>query len=35
MTDEDEEDEFTCPVCGETFDTEQDRDEHLMQNHPD
>lgn len=29
------EDEFACPVCGETFDTEEDRDEHLVHKHPD
>lgn len=26
---------FDCPVCGETFDTEAERDKHLTQNHPD
>lgn len=26
---------FECPVCGETFDNEADRDEHLEQSHPD
>jgi uncharacterized C2H2 Zn-finger protein len=28
-------DRFECPVCGDTFDTEADRDKHLTQNHPD
>jgi len=28
-------DEFECPVCGETFDNEEERDEHLVQRHPD
>lgn len=27
--------EFECPVCGETFDSEADRDDHLEQVHPD
>lgn len=27
--------EFECPVCGETFDSEEERDEHLAQTHPD
>lgn len=27
--------EFECPVCGETFDSEEERDEHLVQMHPD
>jgi len=36
MSTEDEaDDEFECPVCGDTFKTEADRDEHLEQNHPD
>lgn len=26
---------FECPVCGETFDSEAERDEHLTQKHPD
>ncbi|MFQ3284074.1 MAG: C4-type Zn-finger protein [Natronomonas sp.] len=30
-----DETEFECPVCGDTFDTEEDRDEHLIQLHPD
>lgn len=34
--DEDEhEHEFECPVCGDTFETEEDRDEHLEHGHPD
>jgi len=36
MSTEDEADTgFDCPVCGETFDTEAERDKHLIQNHPD
>lgn len=27
--------DFECPVCGATFGTEADRDEHITQNHPD
>jgi C4-type Zn-finger protein len=30
-----EENEFECPVCGDTFDTEENRDKHLKQRHPD
>jgi len=30
-----EEGGFECPVCGDTFDTEAERDEHLEQRHPD
>lgn len=29
------ENDFECPVCGDTFDTQEDRDEHLTQIHPD
>lgn len=29
------ESEYECPVCGDTFDSEEDRDEHLRHNHPD
>ncbi len=36
MSTEDEADDgFDCPVCGDTFDTEAERDKHLTQNHPD
>ena len=36
MSNEDrDETEFECPVCGDTFDTEEDRDEHLAHRHPD
>jgi len=27
--------EFECLVCNDTFDTEENRDEHLAQIHPD
>lgn len=30
-----DENEFECPVCGDTFDTEEDRNEHLTNSHPD
>lgn len=26
---------FECPVCGDTFETEKDRDKHLTHSHPD
>lgn len=26
---------FECPVCGDVFDTEAERDEHVIQSHPD
>lgn len=36
MSSEDQSDsEFECPVCGEMFDSEENRDEHLIQTHPD
>jgi C4-type Zn-finger protein len=36
MSTEDESpDRFDCPVCGDTFETEADRDDHLEQGHPD
>jgi|GEM_PF-472474 C4-type Zn-finger protein len=35
MPTEDEANGFDCPVCGKTFETEAERDEHLTQNHPD
>lgn len=28
-------DEFDCPVCDDSFETKAERDEHLVQNHPD
>lgn len=34
-TDNGADDEFDCPVCGDTFDIETDRDKHLTQNDPD
>jgi uncharacterized protein (DUF2225 family) len=35
MASDDYDDEFECPVCGETFDSEGERDEHIKQLHPD
>ena len=36
MSSEDRSDgEFECPVCGETFGSEEGRDEHLVGSHPD
>ncbi|WP_135305191.1 C2H2-type zinc finger protein [Haloarcula amylovorans] len=26
---------FECPVCGDTFDTEEDLNEHVTNIHPD
>ncbi len=33
--DDEANDGFDCPVCGETFETDAERDKHLTQNHPD
>lgn len=30
-----DEDEFECPLCGDVFESEDERDEHLAQIHPD
>jgi uncharacterized C2H2 Zn-finger protein len=34
-TDDEANNGFECPVCGDSFDTEADRDKHLTQTHPD
>jgi len=35
MANDNHDDEFECPVCGETFDSEGERDEHIEHLHPD